>query len=263
MARPGGIDDLLRPGGPARVAAHRGFSWTAPENTLAAFRAALDLGVEMIECDVQLAAGGEPVVIHDDTLERTTDGAGRVERTAWDALRRLDAGGWFARRFSGERVPSLDETLELVCASACLNVEIKAAAVAASGGRVVEAVLDAVARRGAEERVLLSSFAGCALVRARALGSRVALAVLHDRERHRGRTPVELLAELGARAFHCALDEVTAETVRACHARGSAVGVYTANTPRRMRRLLALGVDIVFTDRPDRLLELLRPASDG
>ena len=106
------------------IEAHRGDSANAPENTLAAFQRALALGVAWIELDVHPAKDGTLMVLHDDTVDRTTNGSGAVRDLTPDQLRRLDAGSWFAPSFSGERIPGLPEVLELVAPTATgLNVE--------------------------------------------------------------------------------------------------------------------------------------------
>src|SRR5262245_18032370 len=107
--------------------AHRGASSYAPENTFAAFDLALELGARELEFDVQSSADGELVVIHDHNVDRTTDGTGMVESHTLAALRELDAGAWFDRRFSGERIPTLAGVLERYGARARLHVELKGA----------------------------------------------------------------------------------------------------------------------------------------
>ena len=109
-----------------RVIAHRGLSARAPENTLAAFRAAAGAGVPWVECDVQLTADGHAVLLHDETLDRTTDGTGRLADTPLAGLRGLDAGGWFDAAFAGESIPALSEALDLLAALGLgVNLEIK------------------------------------------------------------------------------------------------------------------------------------------
>src|SRR5262245_34742321 len=144
---------------PLRVA-HRGASARAPENTLAAFREAIRLGADAIELDVQLSADGVPMVIHDLTVDRTTNGHGSVASFASRDLRRLDAGAWYSSRFRGERIPTLEEALECARGRCGLNIEIKElpgagrrsrrARGAADAGHeaVARAVAQAVARTG-------------------------------------------------------------------------------------------------------------------
>src|SRR6266704_6290544 len=109
---------------PLRIA-HRGASARAPENTLAAFAEAVRLGANAIELDVHLTADGVPVVIHDGTVDRTTNGRGEVAAMTLKDLRRLDAGAWFSSRFRGERIPTLEESLEFARGRCAMNVEIK------------------------------------------------------------------------------------------------------------------------------------------
>ena len=119
------IDDFLRLGERPRVIAHRGFSGVAPENTLAAFRRAIEIGADMIEVDVALTGDGHVVCLHDETLDRTTDGQGLLAAATFEEVRRLDAGSWFAPELAGEKVPTLAEVLDLARGRILVNVEIK------------------------------------------------------------------------------------------------------------------------------------------
>src|SRR3972149_9393656 len=109
---------------PVMVIAHRGFSGQAPENTLASFKKARELGSDMIELDVRFSKDGHMVVMHDDTLDRTTNGRGKVADYTLKELKQLDAGSWFAPQFSDERIPNLNEVLELAKGKILVNIEI-------------------------------------------------------------------------------------------------------------------------------------------
>ncbi|HKX16797.1 MAG TPA: glycerophosphodiester phosphodiesterase family protein, partial [bacterium] len=146
----------LRPGGRVLSVAHRGASREAPENTLAAFHLALDAGAAAIECDVQRTRDGRLVVIHDQTVDRTTDGRGAVGGLAFEDLRRLDAGRWFGPGFAGERVPSLDEVLALVRGRAFVLLEIKHGPVFYDG--IERQVAEALRRLGMPAAALVMSF---------------------------------------------------------------------------------------------------------
>ena len=249
--------------------AHRGGARLAPENTLVAFRQALDLWqADALELDVHLSADGEVVVIHDATVDRTTDGGGRVADLPWAALRELDAGHRFRAldgsapfRGTGVRVPRFEEVLESF-PRARLNVECKAAAAAAPLARVIE-------HHGATHRVLIAAF--------------------RERERagargYRGpwgasRGQVVLVRWLGARRAPRAellqvperwrgIRVVTPGFVRAAHRLNLPVQVWTVDDPGDMRRLLGWGVDGIQSDRPDLLAQVLvevagRPAPPG
>lgn len=240
------------------IVAHRGFSGQAPENTLAAFHRAASLGV-MVELDVTLASTGEVVVIHDDTLERTTDGTGEVSETPLDTIRTLDAGRWFGAAFAGERVPTLDDVLAQVDPAVVLDIELKTTEAKSA---LASAVVQAVRRAGALERVFVSSFDPLLLEQVRRIEPSIRRAQLVDTF---DGTDVAfykrvILRNLGLNAF--ARPDmviggnrfVTEAWVRRQKARGYVVMVYTVNDPARMRVLWNWGVDAVITDRPDRAL---------
>ena len=240
------------------VIAHRGFSSEAPENTLAAVRAAIAAGADMVEVDVTLTADGEVVVIHDDTLDRTTNGSGPVAEHTLEELLRLDAGAWFARRFRGERIPTLAQLLEEVRGRTLINVEIKSEAVGekAAGG-IAERVVRLIREREMADQVVVSSFEPRALLHIAELDPELATASLYNEELHRDLDPLAIVGEVGARALNLSQDQATPAIVERCRQNGISVGVYTANRTDEMRRLIRMDVDAIFTDRPDRLIRVL------
>lgn len=233
--------------------AHRGASGRAPENTHAAFAAALALGAGAIELDCQLSADGELVVIHDETLDRTTDGRGPVGDRTWQELARLDAGSWFAAAYAGERIPRLAEVIEQVRRRALLNVEIKSAR---DLGRIEAKLIALVLDMDATREVVFSSFHWEALRRLRAAAPWARLGVLCDDDPRRG--GLALAVELRGEAVIPGRRWVDGRVVAEAHARGFGVWVWTVNEPGEMRRLLALGVDAIFSDWPERLVDLAR-----
>lgn len=250
------------------VIAHRGFSAAAPENTLAALRMALELEeggrrVDMVEVDVTSTADGHVVLLHDATLDRTTDGAGPAMAADLETLQRLDAGAKFHRRFAGERIPTLGAALDLVRGRTLLNIEIKPEAVTGPlaprdpADGIVPRVVSEVRARGMERQVVVSSFEPEALRRLRAEDPEIRISALYDRRRHGEMGPGEVAGAVGARGFHVHSRFVDRPLVEASHAHGLPVSVYTVNWPWRMERMLDLGVDALFTDRPDRMLQLL------
>jgi len=252
------------------VIAHRGFSGIAPENTLRAFEEAIACGADRIELDVQLTRDGVPVVLHDDLLDRTTNGKGLLRDLDRDALRGLDAGSWFGPGFLGEGIPTLDEVLDLCRGRIAVNVEIKAEDARAAPARPgrgpegtpgVEArVVDAITRRDVLGSVVVSSFDGRALERVRGLDSRIEIERLHDgADGHPGPAVLERAKALGAAGLNVSLEELRArpDLPHEAHALGLRVKVYTIDEPADMERAMALGVDGIFTNRPDRLLRIL------
>jgi glycerophosphoryl diester phosphodiesterase len=229
------------------VIAHRGASGTCPENTLAAFRRAEALGAHMIELDVQLSRDGEVVVVHDDTIDRTTDGTGAVSAQTLAALRRLDAGAWFGATYRGERIPTLAEVLAEIRLP--VNVELKAGGGADLERRTLEVVTTAQALR----RVVFSSFDAQALVRMRDLTADADLAVLWTR---RAVAPaIELAKRVGARGLHLRKTAADPRSLAAARENDLEVRVWTVNEPREFAPLSRLGASGVFTDYPERFLQ--------
>jgi glycerophosphoryl diester phosphodiesterase len=232
------------------VIAHRGASGTCPENTLPAFRRAVELGVPMVELDVQLTRDGHPVVIHDSTLERTTSGYGAVRRRTLAEIAALDAGRWFAPAFAGTRVPTLGDVLATIPIR--INVELKAI----GGDGLEHRALQAVEEAGALGRVVFSSFDPSTLERLRALSGEAELAVLWS-----GRSIRKALGHadrVGARSVHLRNGAWAPAAIATGHAAGRAVRVWTVNAPADFVRLTDAGADGVFTDHPERFLQTSR-----
>mgnify|MGYP001765382298 CR=1 FL=1 len=228
----------------------------------------MDAGADAIEIDVRLSADGRVVVLHDPTLDRTTDGRGPADERTWAELARLDAGSWFSRRFRGEPLLDLDSALALVRGRVPLVVEIKAwepgrgRSLHPADRRLLDAVLAAVARAGASERVVLSSFRWPVLAAAGADAPSIRLALTvgaGERE-----DPVDAAGRIGATALHAHRRLCTRPFVARAHAAGLGVLAFVANRAREVERLLAAGVDGVFTDSPGRIAPIvarLRPGS--
>lgn len=228
-----------------RIIAHRCGGALAPENTLAGLRLAARLGCRGVEFDAMLAADGVPVVIHDETLERTTSGRGRVAGMDSAGFVRLDAGGRHHPAFAGEPAPTLDEVLRL-CATLGLwaNVEIKpSAGQEVATGRVV-------ARHAARSpgKLLLSSFSVEALQAAAVEAAQLPRALLVEA------IPADWQQRLGASgaiALHASARALSDEALQAVRAAGIPLACYTVNRRDDAERLFAQGVSAVFTDRPD------------
>lgn len=227
------------------VWAHRGASGRAPENTLAAFRAAEADGADGIELDVHLSRDGVAVVIHDEYLDRTCNGKGPVHSVDLVELRALDAGGWFGEEFAGERLPTLAEVLEWAGDRLRLNIEIKDAAAA----REVLALLQD--RSGVN--VLVSSFDHRLLARLRDKAPLLPLGFLWEgRFWHRA---LSRAVTAGAESFHPRADRTSRQLVESCHRRGLRVYSWTVDDPQQAQKLVRLGIDGLFTNSPAGLVE--------
>lgn len=256
--RPSTIAAFFEPGRRTRVIAHRGFSGNAPENTLAAIREAIVVGADMVEIDVTLSSDGKIVVIHDETLDRTTNGTGLVSEQAFADLEKLDAGSWFGPRFAGEPIPTLGQVLAEVNGKILLNIEIKSEAVERG---IAAEVVETVRRSRMSDQIVISSFSPAALEQVHLKAPGFVTAVLYNADVHRGRDAVDIVEELGASAFNIKRQRLTPAMLSRCGEHGIPIGIYTVNKKRRMRRMIKKGVAAIFTDRPDRLIEVLQKHS--
>jgi glycerophosphoryl diester phosphodiesterase len=234
-----------------RVIGHRGAARSAPENTLAGLRKAAALGVAWVEFDVRLTRDGRAILLHDDTLERTTDGQGAAAELDFDAIRKFDAGGWFGPDFRGERVPGLEETVALL-GELGLGAVIELKPAAGAEARTGAMVAALVAERWPAQlpAPLISSFKPQALAAARDAAPGLERALLVEALPPDWREQAEAL---GARTVHAAHQRLDAAAVAAVRGAGLAVFAYTVNEPERARALFSWGVAAVFSDCPERI----------
>ena len=229
------------------IIAHRGASAVAPESTRAAIREAARAGAHMVELDVQMTQDGRLVVFHDERLERTTDGRGRVRATPYARLARLDAGSWFHPRFAGERVLLVSQVFRLVPQKMRINLELKRTPVPR---QVLQRLLRLIRRSGAR-RLLISSFDPKLL---RPLAStRLPLALICRTQPDRA---LRQAIRIGCAAWHPFHALVTRPRVARAHAAGLAVHAWTVDRPAAARRLARCGVDGIFTNDPGRFIRM-------
>lgn len=230
------------------ILGHRGAKNYAPENTLAAFTLALEQGADGVELDAKISADGVVVVHHDTTLDRTTNGHGRLASFTFQALRELDAGSFFAEPFRGEKIPSLEEVFEIIGKRAVINVELTNYSTPRDS--LVEKVCELVRRHGLQKNIIFSSFnAGNLRKAARFLP-----------EVPRGLLSLGGMLGLWSRSFgfnfgeydalHPYITDVTAQTVQRVHRLKRKINVWTANKEEDIRRLMNWGVDGIITDDP-------------
>ncbi len=233
---------------------HRGAAHCAPENTLAGLRLAKALGCRWVEFDVRLTADREPILLHDERLERTTDGRGRAARLPLMALRRLDAGRWFAREFAGERIPSLAEAVALLAELELgANIELKAGRGDADCGWIVAGALARLWPPHLPAPVL-SSFSPEALAAARQEAPQFARGMLFRRVPRDWRRRAETSGCASIHADHRRLAPTIVAQIREL---GYCVLAYTVNEPARARALLNWGATSVISDVPHIILAAL------
>ncbi|WP_419874964.1 glycerophosphodiester phosphodiesterase [Candidatus Pristimantibacillus sp. PTI5] len=241
--------------------AHRGASGCCPENTLAAFQKALELGATGIETDVQLTKDGQVVVIHDESLARTAGLKKLVKDTEYEELSSLDAGSWFAPAFHNQRIPTLEQLLELLKPTdIVLNIELKNGSIPYLG--IEEKVIRMVRDYRMTERVIISSFNHYSLVACKQLAPEIRTGILYMEGLYR---PWDYAASLQADALHAYKLAVTQEWAAEAAAHGIVYHPFTVNDPSEMEALIDAGAAGIITDYPDRLAEILarRGASAG
>ncbi len=229
------------------VIAHRGASMYAPENTIAAFELAVEMGADAIELDTMLTADGIPVVIHDQSLERTTNESGNVSSMTVAEIKLLDAGSRFEVRFTEEKIPTLEEVFSAVGKEILINVELKN--YTSPFDRLPETVVALVMKKGLSDRVLLSSFNPIALIKAQKASEEIRRAALIGGGPKIARGIIEAFTDYFA--LHPEVSLVNQGVVDKHHAAGHQVNVWTVNEESEMMKLLSMGVDGLITDKPD------------
>jgi glycerophosphoryl diester phosphodiesterase len=237
------------------VVAHRGASHDSPENTLRAFELAKQMGADGVELDTSLSKDGVPVVIHDLTLDSTTDGQGLVNSYTLEQIKKLDAGSSFDAAYAGERVPTLDEALETIGKDMITNIELKANSWYSDG--LEQAVLNVIRKHNAQGRVIISSFNPFTLRRFRQLAPQIPIGYLYTNGE-----PIYLrygwfMAGLTHEARHPQDSIIDVGFMHWARQHNYRIHTWTVDDPNRIRELRDLGVDAIITNRPDVALTAL------
>ncbi|MBR1810310.1 MAG: glycerophosphodiester phosphodiesterase [Clostridia bacterium] len=236
-----------------KIIAHRGAIKRAPQNTLAAFRAALEMNIDGVETDVHFTKDGKVVLCHNTDIDATSDGTGFINDMSFDELRGYDFGGYFGEAFKGEKAPELTEFLELVKDVEIINIEIKTPH--NSDYSIVDETLNAVAERGLSKQLLISSFDPVALRRVRELDPEIRTGLLYDMTKDIYRDirpdPVAYALKLGCRALHPFKFNINAKIISRAHEYGLDVNPWTVDNVRTAKRLQRIGADSLITNVPD------------
>jgi glycerophosphoryl diester phosphodiesterase len=235
------------------VIAHRGASGYAPENTLAAFKAAIDMGADGIEFDVTMSQDREVVVIHDDTLDRTTSGKGTVWEKDAQALQTLDAGSWFAPAFAKQRIPLLTQVLDLVGPDLFLNIEIKYGPFAQD---TLAAVFALIMQRRNPDRTLITSFDENVIRQCLESAPELSCGLIFEINN----LPRAFSGRWHAVSSHFPL--ITDSFMQTCRSEGKQVYAWTVNSVDIMKQMVQAGVDGIITNYPDKLIALLDLAAN-
>jgi glycerophosphoryl diester phosphodiesterase len=237
------------------IFAHRGSSAHAPENTLAAFELALRQNADAIELDAKLSKDNQVVVIHDQTVDRTTEGSGAVNSLTLQELRKLDAGSHFDIAFRGEPIPTLEEVLKAVGQMTFINIELTN--YSSPGDQLPDRVAALVRKYKVSRRVLFSSFDPRALIRIRRLIPEAPIGLLAQKGRSGTLARSWLGRLLKYQSMHPDQADASPNMVRSLHQHGKYLFSYTVNLEEDIRRLFELGVDGIFTDDPVRARQVL------
>ena len=236
------------------IIAHRGASKQAPENTMRAFQRALELGAGGIELDVQLSADGHLVIIHDETLDRTSNGKGMVGDRTLEELKALDFGSWFSHEFKDERIPTLDELLWFISGwDGLLNIEIKNGPVFYTG--IEKAVADVVKKYKRTNHTIVSSFNHYSLVEIRKYEPEIKIAPLYMAGLYE---PWEYARSIGAIAIHPLFYNIVPEVMKGCKQNNIMVNPFTVDQPEYIKSMAEAGVDSIITNVPDVALNIVR-----
>lgn len=245
------------------IVAHRGGAGLAPENTLASFSNGITLGADFIEMDVHLTKDGIPVVIHDPTIDRTTDGKGAVNNFTLADLQAFNAAAKFQGASGKQVVPTLAQVLELAKPKAVkLEIEIKVDAAGNHYPDIEQKVLNEITAQGMLERVKIMAFEFDTLKQIRALNSQVTTVALMTTDYFRAHVllqPSAIVDEVAPFSNGIGIDKnyLSAELVQQAHARKLGVGVWTVDTESEMQKFMVMGVDGITTNRPDVLKRVL------
>lgn len=223
------------------ITGHRGAAKLEPENTCLSIQKAIDLGVDQIEIDVHLTRDQQLVIIHDQTVDRTTDGRGAVSDFSLQEIKQLDAG-------KGERIPTLQEVVNVIQSRVILQVELK-------GPKTSQPVVSLIEKNGIENEVILTSFVHDRLRKVRQLNSDIALGALWS-------TPPDNVCqqalEIGVEAIHIQHQNIDGNLVRDAHLHGLKIRAWNPDTVQEIQKMIDLEVDAVGSNRPDLLVQLCR-----
>jgi glycerophosphoryl diester phosphodiesterase len=245
------LDEIYQ--GRTLILGHRGAKAYAPMNTIPAFELALQQGADGIELDTHLSKDEHLIVLHDFTVDHTTNAHGYARDLTLSQLKALDAGSYFDVRFAGTRIPTLDEVFEAVGKRTFINVEIKSESLETDG--VEQAVVNCIARHNMAKHVIVSSFNSLALKRFRDIMPDVPIGYLYEPD---GMFRPEVMDTLPHEARHPHHSMIDAAYMEWARKNGWRVNTWTVNDPGRAVELRNLGVDAIITDNPDVIIEALR-----
>lgn len=245
------------------VIAHRGASAYAPENTLAAVKKAISMGADMVEIDVQLTKDKQIVLMHDLTVDRTTNGKGRVKDLTFSEIRKLDAGSWFSDEFKGEKIPTLEEVIETINGKCKLLIEVKR--VKTKKPEIEAKIIQLIDKYNAHGWCIVQSFETEVVKNIQSIDNsiechklvtmNIPVLPLHVDSRIKTGTIYKYKTVQGINPYYKMLNKRKVDKI---HGRGQKIFTWTVNEIEDMKQMVELGVDGIITNYPDRLIEVLK-----
>ena len=233
--------------------AHRGASGYFPENTMLSFRKAIELGATGIETDVQMTSDGVLVLIHDEYVNRTTNGSGLVKDFSYADLNNLDAGSWYNKNYSSEKIPTAEQLIILAKSNnILLNLELKNDHVIYPG--IEEKLIEMIYKYKYEDKIILSSFNHYSMVNCKQISKEIKTGLLYMARLYH---PEVYCKHIGADALHPYFCSINKEIIDNAKKEGLLVNPFTVNDEVHMQNLIISGVDGLITNYPDRLKKLL------
>lgn len=240
--------------------AHRGASFYAPENTLPAFRLAIEMQADMIELDITSSRDGVPVIFHDVNLNKKSTGKGAVTNRNLNYLQSLDTGRWFNKKFAGTRMLTLQEFLDEFKGKICLNVEIKKEVMAMNHrDNFLEKVLSLAEHAGMTASTLFTSFSYECIGLLKKINPGIFTGILYNEQQSKSLSPLQIIGKYGANTFNCSFRELQNKWITELKSENIPVLVYTINTEGRMKTFINRGVAGIFTDKPGLLKKISAP----
>ena len=233
--------------------AHRGASGIYPENTMLSFEKAFELGASGIETDVQMTSDGVLVLIHDERVDRTTDGIGFVKDYTYNEIRKLDASSWLSDEFETQRIPSLEELLIFMKGNDLfLNLELKSNIIQYPG--IEKRVIETIYKYDMVERTILSGFNHYSMAKCKEIDKEVKIGLLYMSGLYK---PEYYAKFIGAEALHPFFYSLNEEVIKGIKKENLLINTFTVNHTKHMKRLIDAGVDGIITNYPEKLAELL------
>lgn len=233
------------------IYAHRGAKGYRPENTMAAFKLAMEMGADGIETDIHLSKDGYLVLIHDEKIDRTTTKKGYIKDMTLDQIKLLDAGSKFSEEFAGEEIPTLEELIILTKnTNIILNIEIKNNKM--NYPRIEEKLIELIKKYKIEERVIISSFNHNTIYKIKELDENLKTGILYSRNIKR---PIRFAKNIRANALHPKHKRVDFKLMIKAKLMGLEINTFTINNTKQMNKMFKYRVDGIITDYPDKAIE--------